>query len=528
MDGMMDDLVHYAVDMGFDFDPNRDGVIDELIQFIEELAVSGDPKAMFYYGGIILSSTTDPEEIQLGIGWISKAAEQGCEEAKALIAGVNPRNGESILTEIDDSVIGRAESGDTEAQMLLASAYMSGNGIEQDETEGMRWFEIAAKSGNPEIQFYYATLLLDSYPNDDEKQERGMYWLKEAAEAGYGKAKRYYSLLRYIEKAVAEGRLSEDADFYEKLGYVGEQAELGDQEAAACFDRSDEREESFAERSMPFIEELIEEAEDGNEDAILELARMYMDGTDGVKQNPEQAAVWMTKAAELGYDMAMFNLAIFYAKGFGVERNFETASNWMRKAYENGDSDAEKMIHEYAEAAKNYQMALQGDYVAMGRYASALMAAGRSLSQADNSKDFAESLEWAHKAEGKDNGEAYYVLGAAYENARGVAKDLEKAVEYYTLGAKQKHDICLNNLGMLLMRGEGCSKDSKRGFECFLQAAEIGYDVAMGNLGQCYHYGDGTETDYEKAAFWYKRCLELSYDPDIERKLQLLKFFLKN
>ena len=47
-----------------------------------------------------------------------------------------------------------AESGDPEAQKTLGTYYAEGNGVEQSDTEAIRWFRAAAKQNNPEAQYY--------------------------------------------------------------------------------------------------------------------------------------------------------------------------------------------------------------------------------------------------------------------------------------------------------------------------------------------------------------------------------------
>ncbi len=50
------------------------------------------------------------------------------------------------------------------------------------------------------------------------------------------------------------------------------------------------------------------------------------------------------------------------------------------------------------------------------------------------------------------------VLGYCYDNGQGVAKDLSKAVEFYTLAANQGNAFAQFNLGYCYYNGEGVQR----------------------------------------------------------------------
>ena len=62
------------------------------------------------------------------------------------------------------------------------------------------------------------------------------------------------------------------------------------------------------------INELKQQAEQGNADAQLELASLYRNG-QGVVQSYEKAVEWYTKAAEQGYAQAQNDLGVCYKNG---------------------------------------------------------------------------------------------------------------------------------------------------------------------------------------------------------------------
>ncbi len=48
------------------------------------------------------------------------------------------------------SLVQKAENGQVSAQMELAKCYLDGNGIDQSQSEAVRWYESAAEKGHIE------------------------------------------------------------------------------------------------------------------------------------------------------------------------------------------------------------------------------------------------------------------------------------------------------------------------------------------------------------------------------------------
>ena len=68
---------------------------------------------------------------------------------------------------------------------------------------------------------------------------------------------------------------------------------------------------------MMSFEEMLEAAEDGDEDAMEQVAIAYLNGDDDndIEADPEKAVYWFRKQAELDNPAGCFNLAIQYLKG---------------------------------------------------------------------------------------------------------------------------------------------------------------------------------------------------------------------
>lgn len=285
---------------------------------------------------------------------------------------------------------------------------------------------------------------------------------------------------------------------------------------------ADEIMSQFEMGSMSF-EEMEEAANEGDSDAMEQLAMAYLNGNDEIEENPEKAYYWFVKCAESGNDQAMFNVGLFTAKGFGTERDFAKAAEWMRRASEAGDDDAEACAIEYEKLAVAVEKAKSGDAQAQADLAGGLMKLGGSLDQAGEGKDYEESVMWAEKAVAQGNADGYWTLALAYHHGRGVNKDINKAIEMYQKGAEAGSDSCKHNLACEYMTGENINKDQKKAFALIKEAAENGYGLAMRDLGRCYQFANGTPGNMKKAVEWYEKALEVIDDPELAQKTAMFK-----
>lgn len=258
------------------------------------------------------------------------------------------------------------------------------------------------------------------------------------------------------------------------------------------------------------LEEKIEDAEDGDEDTIDELAMLYLNGdeSEGIAQDTDKAFYWTQKLAEAENSNGMFNLGMFYAKGFGVERDFSKAAYWMEQAEEYGDTDAPHLVEEFRKAAEIQEKAVVGDAQAQAELAEFLTQFAGSLAQAGTEKDLAEAFDLAQKSAQQGNGHGLYALALAYEHGRGVEQDVDKALECYRKGTELGYAPCMHNYGCYFMRGDVVPMDKNRAIELCRKAAEQGYYLSEFFMAKCYETGDGVEEDLEQAWAWGEKAAE--------------------
>ena len=286
----------------------------------------------------------------------------------------------------------------------------------------------------------------------------------------------------------------------------------------------DEIMDSWMSEMMSF-EDKLEAAEDGDEDAMGEVAVAYLNGDEeeDISPDPEKAVFWFRKQAELDNPTGQFNLAIQYLKGEGVEQSFEQALYWMQRAEENGDEDAPAHVKKYSKIIELQKKANDGDAAATSELAGEFMSLGMSLGEDYEDDLFEKCLTLAQKAAAANDPEAMWILALAYDHGRGVQADKKRSIEYYQKGADLNHSGCQNSLGIAYIQGETVPENKEKGFALCLRSAEQGYAPAMKTVGTCYQFGHGVDDNMKSAIYWYEKYLEVADDPELAQKVMVFK-----
>jgi TPR repeat protein len=159
----------------------------------------------------------------------------------------------------------------------------------------------------------------------------------------------------------------------------------------------------------------------------------------GTEKNPKKAFEWYTKAALQGHCVAEHHLGICYFDGEGVTKDPSLAFTWMQKScdhdyipasrllgtfYEDGigvAKDEKKAFDLYTSAAQRNDKNAQ--YVLGKRFQTGKCTA---------KQDFKQCFDWYEKAANNNHSHSKYELAFCYDHGRGVAKNHEKAHEWYT------------------------------------------------------------------------------------------------
>ncbi len=276
----------------------------------------------------------------------------------------------------------KALAGDVGAQMELARAYESGNGVSQNYELAAQWCRRAADRGDAAAENHFGTMYRGGIGVEKNKQE-GVSWYRRAARQGYPAAMFNLGTAYYNGDGVniddvlanawflsaqkngsepaneAVARMATDlpaarvTESYVQLAVMlrkGDEIPRNDGAAAEFYRRAAERGDPSA--SVELAQQLLiglgvpqdysearlrceAAARAGFGPGAYCLGLMNRQGM-GVSKNPELAAKWFERAAEMHDHRAMLYLAEIYYKGEGVKQNKETAYMWLLMAVNSG------------------------------------------------------------------------------------------------------------------------------------------------------------------------------------------------
>lgn len=226
------------------------------------------------------------------------------------------------------------------AQYWLGLLYERGEGVAQDFETAAKWYEAAAKHGNPDAAFNLAILYEEGHGVAPDPK-KAWDWYSAAAVRGHPQAAAARERFAESRGGAAMGvpqrsvrRFDTPRDAPPPLGTPG----VAGFEAAV---------DAYARRRYAWAaEQFLPLAEAGNVDAQIYLGHMYDRGMGTVPSDLTKAIPWYRKAAEQGDAGAQYWLGWLYRSdrfdGQGRQLNDYAASvRWLTAAAEQGHPDAQ-------------------------------------------------------------------------------------------------------------------------------------------------------------------------------------------
>ena len=381
-------------------------------------------------GGLLFAYDNADDQEELKVAEVHTQEEQNADDQY--------ERGKVLLDKGDEvnavkNLLQAAERGSVEAVNLLGECYMSGRGIERNETEGVKCFLRAAEQGNARAQANLGVCYLDGV-GVKQDGELAILWSKRAAEQGLDKAMLNLALAYYRGVGVKR-------DEQESMRWFTRAAEKGDPEiqlrVALCM-----KQLGYNEQYSMWLEASVA---GGCPDAIFEQATRYREGTE-VEKNPQKAMELYQRAADLGYPPAQMLLGKMYALGQEVPRDVAKAEPYLRKALEEKVPEAAHImgiLYSIGELkSDNDEEVFKLYYIAAeyGGYVEDVYRVGICyLNGTGVAKDEHEGFLWLEQAAECDHPAAMYAVGQCYEYGKGVQKDQNKAQEWYKKAADNKN-----------------------------------------------------------------------------------------
>lgn len=226
-----------------------------------------------------------------------------------------------------------AEEGVAEAQFYLGLKYAQ----EKSYTKAVQWYRKAAEQGITEAQYNLAMLYLEG-EGVVQSDSEGRKWLQKAANTGDKGAIKFLKSLdsnpcattarciQAAKKGNADAQLRLAAMYHQGYNVV-----QSDKESAKWLRKA---------------------ANNGLVGAQYDLGITYLKGL-GVPRSEKKAYHWFLKAAKQGSDTAEFKVAMFYIQGKVVKEDYDKALVWLRRSASKGNQDAKlkiSQIKEYKQA----------------------------------------------------------------------------------------------------------------------------------------------------------------------------------
>jgi len=247
----------------------------------------------------------------------------------------------------------------------------------------------------------------------------------------------------------------------------------------------------------------------GNPDGMNGLALIYYNMPD--YKGDEQAFRWFSKSADLGDSFGLYYLAVMYENGFGTYSNkqkawdlylasadqkFSPAYRKIAQLIEEGEAPASftgRELEYYIKAAERNDIDAIHDVI-------------RFLEKDPDRKK--ELFSWCQRGAQLNDGKCICKLGKLYFYGIGTEMDEFKAMNCFRKAETMEIPEAYYFLGLAYYEAKGVvSPNIQKAEEYFRKAAEAGYSDAIKAIAELYMQS-GHENGYEKAIEYLKTIAE--------------------
>ncbi len=259
------------------------------------------------------------------------------------------------------------------------------------------------------------------------------------------------------------------------------------------------------------LEWLLRDAKRGDDDAMLNLARMYRDGS-GMEKDTKLAEQWYRRAIDKGNENAAIELATLWLEPDNARPDAD-AELLLKQVIAKGNSRAMLELARWYERSGQRELAgpLYAKAAAKGNYAAQTALAvdtleGRRFAPGESHR---EAITTLRKTASMGDSEALYELGKAYRYGRGVPANASTAFQYFTDAAAAGSSSAKAELASAYMNGRGTALNQRKAVELYKDAANAGSTNALVGLGNAYARGLGVPANAAEAFRYYMQAAEL-------------------
>ncbi|MGB9235258.1 MAG: AMIN domain-containing protein [Terriglobales bacterium] len=315
-----------------------------------------------------------------------------------------------------DALEERTESGDPEAQTMLALAYHAGVLLKRDDAEALRLLHKAADRGSMAAEESLGIFSEGGIGMERPAPVDALNWYTKAAQQGSMDAATDIALLYANGKGVAR-------DTSQAVTWFRRAAEGGDASAQYNLALMYERGEGVPQDYKEAVRWLTPAADQNLVPAILDLAELFLRPPNStLVADVGKAVQYYEKAADLGSAVAQATLGTIFTRGLSGKVDYEQAVKWYRKAADQGEPDGE---------------------LGLG----VMYALGHGVPV-----DFEEARRLLTAAADRGQIEAQYDLAIMCEEGKGAPADRDLAAHYYQMAAERGMAKAQYRYGLLLVK----------------------------------------------------------------------------
>ena len=344
-----------------------------------------------------------------------------------------------VIKTIIQNIKQSAKTGDANAQYSLGALYYTGQLIDEDKTQALKWFNKAANQGEPTAQFYLGQMYLNGIGVDKNKLA-AINWLKKSAQQGEKQAA--IKLTKMGVKFVKKPTPIKKKKRNKKSKRIASATNPGSGSGPSSSNRSG--------TSKTAQNKNFKQAKE-----YLFRGMQYRNG-NGVPKDSAKSFMWIKKAADLGLPSAQFILGGYYLKGEGVAKDRAKGVELFMQAAENGNVQAGQIM---------MKLTIYLDPEQQGRDGNLSFKAYRKIVLNGD----------------KDN---QFMVGQIYLNGWGINKNGGQAAIWFKRAADQGHADAALSLSILYYEGNGVKEDGDEGLKWLIKAAELGSEEAKALIKQ--------------------------------------------
>ncbi|MGI6471909.1 MAG: ATP-binding cassette domain-containing protein [Candidatus Methanomethylophilaceae archaeon] len=436
----------------------------ESLEIITDLAEAGVPYSQNVLGCMYRDGNKVEKNLDLAIYWFREAIKRSNDPAKInladlIVSGEVSDDREDAL----DLYMSAAQRGNRDARTKLSRLLtQKTQDINKELIEG---YKELLPSGNPQIYYEYAELLMKSAWNNEDRKE-ALRWFKKASE--YGNMHAMYQ----VAIMYRDGTGPEQSD-------------------------------------SNYLSWLKKAAEHGHANSQFTLGNMYRDGIK-VEHDNTEAFYWFKMAADNNHIDAIFQIAIMYREGIGVEKNLDDSDYWLKLYSQHGlyrqintladsFSNCKNEVYDPEMGIKWYRVNAEHGYADSNYRLGMLLINGKDEgSKSDAISSFVFAAERNHLLSIAQ----LFNLHALGEVDNVCRDDLLRKLEVLVTGGNV---WAANDIGIIYAGGKTVQPDIDKAIHYIKIIGEAGNANALHRLGMIYRDGVLIKQDFDEAVKWFER-----------------------